>query len=341
MIRRDWIRAAGVIAGGLQREAPWPPELPTAAWQRCRRLQGLLTQAQQRGWRHAERRCRDRLRRTLADLRRQLDDGDFAREENRYQPSLRDLYDDLRALENEFPGLTMNLKEGTLSVVTESIVLEGIDLGPFEIELDWRRLPSPAYVVRALRGNGAAGDDSVVHPHVRDDQLCEGDAHGAIRAALRSGRLLDFFTVVAQTLATYNPQSAYVSLDQWEGTPCADCGASVTDDEGGTCERCSSSLCGDCDCSCSSCGRTACSDCGASCLGCREHHCERCLADCSICQKTFCERCLDEEQCPACRDAAAEGLAATTGQAPPDSPPTGPSGDSAHPLCLGQAPLPA
>lgn len=341
MMRRDSIRAASLIVAGLQREPSPPPELPIAAWERCRQLEQLLAHAQQRGWRHAERRGRDRLRRALADLRRQLDDGDVAREETRYQPDLRDLYDDLRALEDEFPGFTMNLKDGTLSVVTESIALEGIDLGPFEIELDWRRLGSSSYLVRALRGRGAAGDDSVVHPHVRDDQLCEGDAHGAIRAALRSRRLLDFFTIVAQTLATYNPQSAYVSLEQWEGTSCGDCGAIVCEDDGGTCEGCDSPLCTDCNYGCNNCGDTACSDCGDSCAGCREHHCDGCLANCSMCHQAFCERCLDEEQCLACRDAAAQTPATPAGQAPAHSTPTAPSGDSAQPVCLGQAPLPA
>ena len=43
--------------------------------------------------------------------------------------------------------------------VTEPIVLEGVDLGRFEIELSWRELGSRSnYLVRALEDRSAASD---------------------------------------------------------------------------------------------------------------------------------------------------------------------------------------
>jgi hypothetical protein len=67
----------------------------------------------------------------------------------------------------------------------------------------------------------------VTHPHVCNGQLCEGDGAAPIKAALGSGRLLDFFVLVGQILETYNDASAHVTLDNWEGRSCNDCGTNV------------------------------------------------------------------------------------------------------------------
>ncbi|MBL9165612.1 MAG: hypothetical protein JNL18_23005 [Planctomycetaceae bacterium] len=323
--RTHLIRAANRIAAQRQPPPAAIDDLPLASWQRVQRSYSLVVAAQLRKWRYAARQGRDRLRRSLADLRRQLDElnGQLAASGPGYSPSFRDLHDDLAVLAAEFPDFSLDLAQATISVVTEPIILEGVDLGRFEIELSWRELGSRSnYLVRALEERSAASDSSLVHPHVRDEQLCEGEAHAAIRRALSSGRILDFFVIVAQTLATYNAQSAYLTLDRWEGISCADCGATTDDDGRSSCERCGADLCDDCSYGCSDCGRTACSACGASCAECRQHCCGACLSPCSICQQRFCEGDLDEGECAACRaEAAAE--------------------DSHQPLCLGQTSLPA
>ena len=100
--------------------------------------------------------------------------------------------------------------------------------GPFEIRLDWRQLGSATpYRVVALDPHPAAKDTDVTHPHVQEEQLCEGEGRSAVRAALAEGRLYDFFLLVSQLLHTYGRGSAYVELDNWDGIPCDDCNAPV------------------------------------------------------------------------------------------------------------------
>ena len=120
-----------------------------------------------------------------------------------------------------------------LSVVTEPIVLAGVYLGPFEIRLQWARPTRgdmPAYRVIAKDPHPAEGRDNVTHPHVMDEILCEGEGRHAVRQALKQGRLLDFFTLVAGILRTYNPESPFVELVLWHGGSCSDCGAGVNED---------------------------------------------------------------------------------------------------------------
>jgi hypothetical protein len=335
LIRRDLVRAACRIAAALRADAHPPPLLPLAAWRRLETLERLLVECHDRGWPHARRRCQERLVRALGELRCQIDEpiSELSESSGRRTATLRELYDELRALAHEFAEVRVKLGESLVTVVTEPIVLEGMELGPFEIELSWRRRASSpfAYLVRAQAPCPAAHDDSLVHPHVRDEQLCEGDGWAAIRRALGDGRLLDFFTIVAQTLATYNAQSAYASLDHWRGVACADCGDQVGDAT--RCERCDALLCEDCACGCARCGRTACGACGAPCVACHEHCCPSCLERCSSCQEDFCERCCDEGECSECR---AAGEAEERADSPPSSLPVGP----VHPLRLGQTSLP-
>ena len=83
-------------------------------------------------------------------------------------------------------------------------------------------------------------NEDVTHPHVSDEAVCEGDGRVPIRKALEQGRLLDFFVIVRNLLQTYNSGSPFVSLDDWEGIRCADCGASAGEDERWTCVKCES-----------------------------------------------------------------------------------------------------
>lgn len=337
-------RAAGRICAALRTPPMEAGELPRAAWDRCDRSRRLLDHARARGWAAAERGCRTQLRRSLADLRRQLEalDCELTEDSAPRAQTLSEVYEDLVAIDSEFAGVRINLQEAVISVVTGPITLSGVDLGRFEIALQWRLINSgrAAYTVCAVDGGGALSDSAVSHPHVHDEQLCEGDGAAAIRAALRSGRLLDFLTIVAQTLATYNPQSAYRTLDDWLGVTCTDCGSVVDSEETSCCERCNQDLCDDCQCSCAACGRVACSECGAACSHCGQHHCRECLVACADCGNQFCERSLNEERCEDCRaaTAAADQAEPEAGDHPALS---GQAHASDHSLRVGEATLPA
>ena len=164
-------------------------------------------------------------------------------------------------------------------------------------------LHSP-YTIHALEPNPAEGRPEVVHPHVDRHRLCEGDASMPIRRALDDGRLADFFALVRSVLRTYNPDSPYVELADWDAVVCFDCGDRCPSDDAATCEVCDRQMCRDCWVWCEV-------EQAVVCLGCSvpvepdgvRHHpdaVERCLA----CQRNVLAEDLDEDdRCPDCVDA--------------------------------------
>jgi hypothetical protein len=233
-------------------------------------------------------------------------------------PSAGDIYQDLTALHEEFAEVSWSLTDETLSVTTEPIVLEGVYLGAFRIELRWAELPaSSAYGIIAVDPNPAASNESVTHPHVEDGELCAGEGRIAIRHALAEGRLVDFFLVVANILRTYNHGSAFVTLELWEGRRCMDCGAHTREDEYVSCAQCDRSVCNDCYVYCESCHSTYCSECSSQCAACVERYCNDCLHTCPACQELVCSNCLMEKDCECCHEKEPED----------DSP----ESDAAHP----------
>jgi hypothetical protein len=212
---------------------------------------------------------------------------------------------DLAALEEEFDGTEIDLRRRAVTVQSVPIVLEGVSLGPFRIRLEWSRYDDlPDYTVIAVDPRYPAGDDAVTHPHVENSQLCEGDGKSAIREALQGGRLLDLFLLVRQILQTYNRSSAYVTLSEWDGRYCSDCGGSVCDDEALHCQNCESLLCGECCLGCSTCCEDFCDGCLARCGDCEQSLCRACLNHCPDCKGVRCAECLTEEGCCAdCRSA--------------------------------------
>src|SRR6185369_16757988 len=175
---------------------------------------------------------------------------------------------DLVALRQEFEELDYDRRGRRLSVVTEPIVLAGVYLGPFEIRLQWApvtRSDVPAYRVVAKDPHPAESRDNVTHPHVMDEVLCEGDGRHAVRQALSQGRLLDFFTLIAGILRTYNSESPFVELPLWHGSTCSDCGARVDEDDCYSCQKCHDNICSECETVCGDCEESCCSTCIGSC----------------------------------------------------------------------------
>ncbi len=70
-----------------------------------------------------------------------------------------------------------------MSVTTEAIVLENIELGTFEVRLHWKRIGERrCYEVVAREPNPAGESSETTHPHVRGEQLCEGDGRASDRS---------------------------------------------------------------------------------------------------------------------------------------------------------------
>lgn len=221
-------------------------------------------------------------------------------------PSLRDMVGEIHQLDQEFGGYDYNPKTHILSVTTDPIELEGIELGPFRIDLHLAGLESPGsrdlYGIEALEPNPAAPDSGVTHPHVSLGRLCEGDASAPIRVALQQGRICDFFMLVRSVLQTYNPHSPYVSLNNWESQPCYDCGYGMNDDNRYYCESCQNDFCDECIRSCRCCDRSICQGCLVECPHCQEPCCHRCMDVCAACRQPSCPSCLEDDLCPTCKE---------------------------------------
>ena len=217
-------------------------------------------------------------------------------------PSLRDVYEELLAIEDEFGELIFHDQSSLLAVVTEPIELDGMFLGDFEIQLHVPSLERvrnrEIYRIYALDPHPATCNSSVTHPHVSDERLCAGDANAAIKAALASGRICDFFTLVRSVLTTYNPESPYVKLEDWDGTSCYECGYSVPADNTCWCDNCQHEYCDECSSYCATCDCTTCNSCLQSCHACEDSNCPNCLFSCPDCGARLCRSCLDNNECP-------------------------------------------
>ena len=219
-------------------------------------------------------------------------------------PNPGDLMAELFQVEQEFGDLKIDLKAKTLSVITEPIELEGFYFGPFEVQLTISEIhklgaESP-YRIIALEPNPAGSDETVTHPHVSNEKLCEGDGYVPIRKAIQQGRLSDFFMIIMQILQTYNPDSPYVSLSEWEGVGCYDCGYTVSGDDSYYCENCNNDYCSQCSTYCQKCEVTLCLGCSYECPGCGEPVCQNCTSACEDCGNTYCDDCLEGGICNEC-----------------------------------------
>jgi hypothetical protein len=217
-------------------------------------------------------------------------------------PFARCLLDDLQQLKNELDGLRYHAGQSILAVTTESITLEDVYLGPFEIQLFLNSLardePHSAYEIVALDPHPAGCNSDVTHPHVSDQRLCAGDAVTPIGAALSSGRICDFFLLVRSVLTTYNSGSPYVSLDDWHGSSCYDCSYTIASDDCRWCSACDHDFCGECASYCHVCDETICNGCLEECPACDEHVCPSCLTRCPDCGDPICKNCLQVGGCP-------------------------------------------
>jgi len=290
--RRRW-QAAVRIRSALKAACSDRVSLPAAAWETLLQLTRRHQRAVERGWRVAAQTLQRDLERRLRWFENDLAALRLSLVED--EPpvvALRTVYEELSSLADEFAEVEIDLRATTVRVQTTEIVLDDLDLGPFNLVWNWIRLPyATALTVDALEPVRPAARDDVTHPHVMNGQLCEGEATRPLAQALRDGRLCDYFLIVRQTLQTYNSSSAYVALEDWMGSRCRSCDDRVSDDDLTSCESCGDELCQDCSRSCCQCGRTGCSDCLRNCGDCLEDFCGRCWPSRSGRDATVCPNC--------------------------------------------------
>ena len=262
-----------------------------------------IAYVQMKGWRYAEAQLIRELQCTLRYLPGEVRSAEQAIPPAREVLSIADLTREFDQIDDEFGGWGYEAP-GILLVATEPITLQEIPLGVFEIRLNLDHLcrlgSSPPYELVARNPNPAACNESVIHPHVRDGELCEGDAAIPLKAALSEGRLCDFFMLVRSVLQTYNSHSPHVALDNWHGSPCYDCNSLIDDGENYFCEGCDHDFCDSCISYCRSCDDSRCLSCLDECPHCAERTCSSCMETCGNCGKPCCSNCLEEELCPKC-----------------------------------------
>ena len=256
--------------------------------------------AVEKGWIGAVEKIKTRVNRNLSDFSYHLQQFKNLADSNETKlPKPAVIFADLTQIEDEFGELNFNLEAKTVSVTTDSITLDDIQLGSFEIRLSINEMSKlysePPYRVIALEPNPAATDDNVTHPHVSSERLCEGEGVVAIRKAIEQGRICDFFTMVVNILQTYNPDSPYVALDDWCGISCYGCGYTVAGDECYYCEDCERDYCSNCSTYCNICDTTICMGCSFECPDCNKFVCRHCTATCSECEETVCKDCVGED----------------------------------------------
>lgn len=308
--RKLWNSAERIVMALQQgRRDAEIPRLPLQHQSDLLRLQRHHEKARQRGWRAAAQQVRQALY-----TRSQWFVNDLQRFVNESRPepdeplaTAGDIYRDVLALMPEFKYVHVDRPETTVSVVTDRIVLEEIDLGPFEIVWNWSQLHQDRELrVVPQEPNCASGDDDVCHPHIRGTTLCVGDAETPLRRAFHAGRLYDAFLIVRQVLKTYNSGSPYVALSDWLGDHCAWCDQPLSDSDSWGCETCGETMCEDCHRACHVCGNTLCERCETICADCEEAVCRACrplighrrsdrCATCHMKEQTADEEDQDEE----------------------------------------------
>ena len=195
-------RAAGRLLGRITslHKTHYEIDLGPTLYEMCREQMRRLDLATERHWRAAADRARWRLHSNLLLLQSRLAQSLTELSPGaafQQIPTQQTIYEELLALRGEFEDFELDLRTNTLSVSTDEITLKGVYLGRFRIELAWNDLASPyPYRVIAETPNPSESRSGVTHPHVNDDVLCEGDAGPALRHALRTGRLSDFFQIV-------------------------------------------------------------------------------------------------------------------------------------------------
>ena len=163
------LRAAKVVQRqyALSRPLPGVPALPIANMQRAVSLHGRFQLANRCQLSEATEVCRAELQSQLRDL---VHDIQLCQESLRQTPlplpPLSLLYEELTSLKGEFERVSFDLRDRRISVQTERIVLEEIDLGPFEIQIAFNGPGgSFSYEVMAIDPHHSRRD--IPHPHVQ------------------------------------------------------------------------------------------------------------------------------------------------------------------------------
>ena len=189
-----------------------------------RRLRRLLARARRYKWHRAAARLSEDLSCALDECRCQLDTAHRTRCNPLYLRST--LHPSRRSTGTLWPSLRSFGRCISISTRTRSPSPQRAsrwnmsrweNLRFYSIGGVYDHRPPNRIVARVPRP--ASRHRDIVHPHLRDEQLCEGAGSTAVRSALSACRLYDGFTLILRALWTYDKESAYVALEEWLWRP--------------------------------------------------------------------------------------------------------------------------
>jgi len=237
--------------------------------------------------------------------------------------SVKDAINEVRIVSEAWEDV--KFRNDVLSVLIKDVTLKDDDdvevaLGSFWIHL---KVTSPLTGLSIESVNKIESESGLYHPHVRRNNLCEGEGEDLMKEALCQGRLEDYFRIVEAILRTYNGASPYEPLSDWYAPEddhenefyCDGCGEWRSNDEsvycegcdtqyceccagGGTCTECDNWRCDNCSTSCGDCGETICNRCSVVCAECKTSICPACGVQCVTCDDTHCSSCT--KSCTGC-----------------------------------------
>jgi hypothetical protein len=220
----------------------------------------------------------------------------------RWMELARTVFIELLGLSNDNRTLEYNINDGTVSVITEPIVLyddgDEYNLGRFKIVIRTHASYEMPKVV-ALEPNTSS--EGHLHPHVNSrGDVCFGEGQTATRMAMQQGRLADAFDICTSILENYSPDDSYMELTHWAGSKCESCDGRVHGDAMLSCHNCEYQCCEECMGYCNQCDHSICTECERSCFVCTTGICAECNAACRECDCRLCQEC--RYQCAECGD---------------------------------------
>jgi hypothetical protein len=159
--QKSLLRAALRISSRLRRlrAVTGRVELPEADWTDCRSLLQRIHQCRNRNWNHAAELLQERVERALSRCSEPLQETSRQVPASGRRPYVQcphEISRDLVALADKFEKMTIDASNRTLSVTTEPVVPEEINIGRFEIRQHWNRIGERRpYEVVAVQPNSA------------------------------------------------------------------------------------------------------------------------------------------------------------------------------------------
>jgi hypothetical protein len=177
------------------------------------------------------------------------------------------IYRELCGILREDPTFEVDVREKTVSVVSEPIVLrdpennEDHNLGRFKIVIKIGFNNQIPYVIPLdpNLSNQTSRGSAHPHPHVGANGVpCYGEGGAAVRKAVDDGRFGDAFDVCNGVLRSYLAGESYTRLGNWRRPSCRFCGDRVEPAGFRRCIECASDGCEDCMVLCDRCDTHTC-----------------------------------------------------------------------------------